>query len=217
MALSPRARGRGGGSELRRFLRARRAQDARLERGIENRPGPSVVDALARALLMDDHEREHLRKLVARAARTDSGPVTAPGQAVSPGTLLVLESMRPNPAVVVTYGSTPSRPVRSRRGSSWPRCASRPAPPPPGTGTPSDRDALRRHRLHAAGRVSLARRRPRALHDPPGDGVDRGCGGRRDRPCRIPTTDARPREEPAVGRGPRVRSVTLFAPRPKNK
>ncbi|MFE7571548.1 helix-turn-helix transcriptional regulator [Streptomyces sp. NPDC057539] len=126
----------GSGSELGRFLRARRAQVttedvglppsgglrrtpglrrgevaslagvsidyyARLERGIETRPSPSVVDALARALLMADDERDHLRNLVVRAARADTGRTAVPGRDVAPGTLLLLESMRPNPAVVV--------------------------------------------------------------------------------------------------------------------
>ncbi|MER5802129.1 helix-turn-helix transcriptional regulator [Streptomyces mirabilis] len=125
------------GSELGRFLRARRAtvttQDvglppgsglrrtpglrreevaslagvsidyyARLERGIETRPSPSVVDALARALLMENDEREHMRNLVVRAARTDTGCLADPSTEVSHGTLLLLESMRPNPAVAVS-------------------------------------------------------------------------------------------------------------------
>ncbi|TDD79265.1 XRE family transcriptional regulator, partial [Actinomadura darangshiensis] len=33
----------------------------RLERGKETRPSPSVLDALARALRMDDREHQHLR------------------------------------------------------------------------------------------------------------------------------------------------------------
>ncbi|MGW4958366.1 helix-turn-helix domain-containing protein [Nonomuraea sp. NPDC004186] len=94
-----------GGSELGRFLRARRTRVTpgevgltvgpglrrtpglrreelatlagvsvdhyvRLERGRETRPSPAVVDALARALLLDEIEHEHLRSLAARAALT---------------------------------------------------------------------------------------------------------------------------------------------------
>ncbi|MEU3619433.1 helix-turn-helix transcriptional regulator [Streptomyces sp. NPDC006872] len=133
----------GGGTELGRFLRARRAQVtpkdvglppgtglrrtpglrreelatlagvsidyyARLERGKETRPSPSVVDALARALLLEDDEREHLHSLVARAARTAPGTPpegraqAGPSRTVSPGALMLLESMRPNPAAVVS-------------------------------------------------------------------------------------------------------------------
>ncbi|MET9476459.1 helix-turn-helix transcriptional regulator, partial [Streptomyces sp. NPDC002922] len=92
-----------GGSELGRFLRARRTQTTpdqvgltvgaglrrtpglrreelatlagisidyyvRLERGKETRPSPSVLDALARALQLDDQQHHHLRELAARAA-----------------------------------------------------------------------------------------------------------------------------------------------------
>lgn len=41
----------------------------RLERGEETRPGPAVLDSLARALPMDDQEHQHLRELADRAAR----------------------------------------------------------------------------------------------------------------------------------------------------
>src|SRR3954463_3535098 len=94
-----------GGSELGRFLRARRDQvspqqvglnpgpglrrtpglrreelapipggsvdyDTRLERGKEPRPSPAVIDALARALRLEDAEHDHLVDLALRAART---------------------------------------------------------------------------------------------------------------------------------------------------
>jgi transcriptional regulator with XRE-family HTH domain len=138
--------GVGGGSELGRFLRARRAEVtpadvglppgaglrrtpglrreelatlagvsidyyARLERGKEMRPSSSVIDALARALRLEDDEREHLHGLVARAARSGVGPSSdgaSPAVAsrlVPPGALMMLESMRPNPAVVVSRTS----------------------------------------------------------------------------------------------------------------
>lgn len=131
-----------GGSELGRFLRARRAQVtpaeaglapgaglrrtpglrreelatlagvsidyyARLERGREVRPSPSVVDALARVLLLEQDEREHLHSLVVHAARatpgpSGEGPAAAASRAVPAGALMLLESMRPNPAAVVS-------------------------------------------------------------------------------------------------------------------
>ncbi|MET7355029.1 helix-turn-helix transcriptional regulator [Streptomyces mirabilis] len=83
----------------------------RLERGKETNPSPSVVDALAAALRLDGTEREHLRDLAARAARaaravpelpTAPGRCGHPGGSVDPGVELLLESMRPNPAHVVS-------------------------------------------------------------------------------------------------------------------
>ncbi|MFJ9585994.1 helix-turn-helix transcriptional regulator [Streptomyces acidicola] len=138
-----------GGTELGRFLRARRARltpeeaglpagtglrrtpglrreelstlagisvdyYVRLERGKETRPSPSVVDALARSLRLEDDEYEHLRNLAARAAlphsrlRSSGGtpitpePRTAPSRTVRPGVKLLLEGMRPYPARVVS-------------------------------------------------------------------------------------------------------------------
>lgn len=129
--------GGNGGSELGRFLRARRARVTpadvglpagpglrrtpglrreelatlagvsidyytRLERGKETNPSPSVVDALAAALLLDGDEHEHLRDLAARAARSGSSePSAAPSRTVAPGVELLLESLRPHPAHVV--------------------------------------------------------------------------------------------------------------------
>ncbi|MER5432155.1 helix-turn-helix transcriptional regulator [Streptomyces sp. NPDC002588] len=127
----------GGGTELGRFLRARRARVApeeagltpgaglrrtpglrreelatlagisidyyvRLERGKETRPSASVVDSLARALLLEDDEHEHLRSLAARAARSAPEPPAAPSRTVRPGVKLLLESLRPYPAHVVS-------------------------------------------------------------------------------------------------------------------
>ena len=75
----------------------------RLERGKESRPSPSVVDALARGLLLDEHAHEHLRDLVVCAARpAASEPPPAPTSSVGPGITLLLESLRPHPAVVVS-------------------------------------------------------------------------------------------------------------------
>ncbi|MEU9330778.1 helix-turn-helix transcriptional regulator [Streptomyces canus] len=125
------------GTELGRFLRARRARVtpgqaglptgaglprtpglrreelanlagisidyyARLERGKETRPSPSVVDALARALLLEPDEVDHLRSLAAIAARTAPELPAAPSRTVRPGVKLLLENLRPAPAYVVS-------------------------------------------------------------------------------------------------------------------
>ncbi|MGW0582137.1 helix-turn-helix transcriptional regulator [Streptomyces sp. NPDC002920] len=74
----------------------------RLERGKETRPSPSVVDALARALRLEQDEHEHLRGLAALAARTAPQPPTPPSRTIRPGVKLLLESLRPNPAHVVS-------------------------------------------------------------------------------------------------------------------
>jgi transcriptional regulator with XRE-family HTH domain len=127
----------GPGTELGRFLRARRARVTpaeaglaagfglrrtpglrreelatlagigidyytRLERGRETRPSPSVVDALARALLLAEDEHEYLRGLAARAARTAPHSPSAPSRTVRPGVKLLLESLRPGPAQVLS-------------------------------------------------------------------------------------------------------------------
>jgi len=74
----------------------------RLERGKETRPSPAVLDSLARALNMDDQEHQHLRELAARAARYVSEPPPAPSRTVRPHLKLLLESLRPNPAYVIS-------------------------------------------------------------------------------------------------------------------
>ncbi|MEU3793870.1 helix-turn-helix transcriptional regulator [Streptomyces fructofermentans] len=74
----------------------------RLERGKETRPSPAVLDSLARALLLDDQEHQHLRELAARAARYVPEPPPAPSRTVRPNLRLLLESLRPNPAYVIS-------------------------------------------------------------------------------------------------------------------
>lgn len=74
----------------------------RLERGKETRPSPSVLDALARALHLDDAEHQHLRELAARAARYAPESAPPPSRTVRPHLKLVLETMRPNPAYVIS-------------------------------------------------------------------------------------------------------------------
>ncbi|MFE2181741.1 helix-turn-helix transcriptional regulator [Streptomyces sp. NPDC059455] len=76
----------------------------RLERGKETRPSPAVVDSLARALRLDDAEHQHLRELAVRAARYAPQPAPAPSRTVRPHLKLLLETVRPNPAYVVSRG-----------------------------------------------------------------------------------------------------------------
>ena len=74
----------------------------RLERGRETRPGPSVVDALARALRLDDEEYEYLKALAAHAARRAPVPSRPPSRAVRATSRRLLEAVRPNPAYVLS-------------------------------------------------------------------------------------------------------------------
>ncbi|MFG2653373.1 helix-turn-helix transcriptional regulator [Streptomyces sp. NPDC048436] len=74
----------------------------RLERGKETRPSPSVLDSLARALRLDDQEHRHLRELAALAARYAPQPPPAPSRTVRPHLKLLLESVRPYPAYVIS-------------------------------------------------------------------------------------------------------------------
>ena len=83
----------------------------RLEHGREPRPSPSVLDSLARALRLEDDEHEHVRTLAVLAARIAPEPVTAPSRTVRPGVKLLLESLRPNPAHVVTVRAICSPPT----------------------------------------------------------------------------------------------------------
>ncbi|MCP2244563.1 helix-turn-helix transcriptional regulator [Lentzea aerocolonigenes] len=74
----------------------------RLERGKETRPSPSVVDALAEALRLNCEERDFLRGLAATAARQAPEPRPLPSRRVRPTMQLLLETLRPNPAYVVS-------------------------------------------------------------------------------------------------------------------
>ena len=77
---------------------------ARLERGTETRPSPPVIDALSRVLRLGEDEQAHLRELAARADRPV--PPAAPSHIVPEGLDLILESLRPNPAIVVARSFT---------------------------------------------------------------------------------------------------------------
>jgi transcriptional regulator with XRE-family HTH domain len=74
----------------------------RLERGKETRPSPAVVDALARALLLDEEEHGFLRNLAAQAARRAPVAPPPPSRQVRPTVRHLLETVRPNPAYVLS-------------------------------------------------------------------------------------------------------------------
>ena len=74
----------------------------RLERGRETRPSPAVVDALARALRLDAEEHEFLRSLAAQAARRAPQPPAPRSRSVRETVRLLLETLRPNPAYVLS-------------------------------------------------------------------------------------------------------------------
>jgi len=74
----------------------------RLERGRETRPSPAVVDALARALLLDPEEREFLRALAVQSARRAPRPPAPPSRSVRGTVRTLLETVRPNPAYVLS-------------------------------------------------------------------------------------------------------------------
>jgi transcriptional regulator with XRE-family HTH domain len=74
----------------------------RLERGRETRPSPAVIDALARALRLDDEEHEYLRSLAAQAARRAPVPPKPASRAVRSTVRLLLQSLRPHPAYLLS-------------------------------------------------------------------------------------------------------------------
>ena len=72
----------------------------RLEQGRIGRPSSDILEALARALLLDDVERRHLFGL---AATRDPAPAGGgDGTAVRPGLVLLVRSLDPAPAVVLS-------------------------------------------------------------------------------------------------------------------
>lgn len=105
----------------------------RLERGKETRPSPAVVNALARALRLDDAEHQHLRDLAVRAARYVPRPAPAPSRTVRPDLKLLLETVRPSPAYIVSRWPAPT-PTPPTSPSSSANSSSR-APTSPGCGS----------------------------------------------------------------------------------
>jgi transcriptional regulator with XRE-family HTH domain len=81
----------------------------RLEQGRETNPSRAVLDALARALLLDAEERTHLYALARHPAQPGAGPrqpdigtpPRADGETVRPGIRQLLETLRPCPAYVL--------------------------------------------------------------------------------------------------------------------
>jgi len=109
--VSPQQVGLSEGIGLRRTPGLRREELAglagisndyyiRLERGKERRPSPAVVESLARALQLDDAERDHLRELAHQADRVDLVDNVAVRADVPVGVVRILEALRPLPAFV---------------------------------------------------------------------------------------------------------------------
>ncbi|ATL26055.1 helix-turn-helix transcriptional regulator [Streptomyces formicae] len=125
------------GTELGRFLRARRGQlrpqdvglragtgvrrtpglrreelatlagvsvdyYTRLERGRETRPSPAVVAALGESLQLSDDALHRLHELVALAAGQPPAPSPGPARQVRDSVRVLLETVRPAPAYVVS-------------------------------------------------------------------------------------------------------------------
>ena len=73
----------------------------RLERGRERHPSAHVLDALASVLRLDANERRHLHAVAAHAAGNGGSP-TAPQVCVRDTARLLLETVRPSPAAVLS-------------------------------------------------------------------------------------------------------------------
>ncbi|GHG74266.1 helix-turn-helix transcriptional regulator [Streptomyces griseocarneus] len=73
----------------------------RLEQGKQHRPGPAVLEAVARVLRLDEDERRHLFEL-AKAPRDVAEPGTAPQRVLRPDVLRMLEIVDPCPAYVLS-------------------------------------------------------------------------------------------------------------------
>lgn len=74
---------------------------ARLEQGRARNVSDQVVDALARALRLDEVEREHLRRLTGPPARQQSGAgPRSRAQVVPPEIRSMIEALDPTPALV---------------------------------------------------------------------------------------------------------------------
>jgi transcriptional regulator with XRE-family HTH domain len=71
----------------------------RLEQGRIGRPSSDILEALARALLLDAAERRHLFRLAATSEPTPGG---GDGTEVRPGLALLVRSVEPAPAVVLS-------------------------------------------------------------------------------------------------------------------
>jgi len=74
---------------------------ARLEQGKETRPSPSVLEALARALTLDEDEHAHLLALADQTAGRVPRRTAPPSRTVRAGIRQLLETVRPCPAYVL--------------------------------------------------------------------------------------------------------------------
>ena len=74
----------------------------RIEQGRETAPSDAVLGALARALRLTDDEHAHLLALADRAAGRTPRRRPASPQPARPGLRLLLESIRPSPAYVLS-------------------------------------------------------------------------------------------------------------------
>jgi transcriptional regulator with XRE-family HTH domain len=114
-AVQPEDVGLPTGTGLRRTPGLRREEVAilagvsvdyytRLERGKETNPSPAVVDALARILRLNPDEHRHLRDLTENAARPARQVEQRQSRTrtVRQGPLVLMESLRPNPAYIVS-------------------------------------------------------------------------------------------------------------------
>ncbi|PYC78878.1 transcriptional regulator [Streptomyces tateyamensis] len=108
--LTPAQAGLSAGGRARRVPGLRRDEVARLagvsteyytrlEQGRSGHPSAEVVDALARALRLDQAEREQLDDLLARPLPARPGPAAA--QRVRPGLHLMLHTLEQVPALVL--------------------------------------------------------------------------------------------------------------------
>jgi transcriptional regulator with XRE-family HTH domain len=114
-AIQPQEVGLPAGTGVRRTPGLRREEVAilagvsvdyytRLERGKETNPSPAVVDALARILRLNADEHQHLRALTENAARParQIEQRQSRTRTVRQGPLILMESLRPNPAYIVS-------------------------------------------------------------------------------------------------------------------
>ena len=74
----------------------------RLEQGRIGRPSPEIVDALARALLLDDAERRHLFRLAGASEPATGGGPGGDGTHVRPGMEMLVRTLDPTPAVLMS-------------------------------------------------------------------------------------------------------------------
>ncbi|QIS15020.1 helix-turn-helix transcriptional regulator [Nocardia arthritidis] len=74
----------------------------RLERGKEVHPSPAVLERLAAALLLTEAETAHLNALAAGAGGTANPRRRPASRTVRPTARLLLEAVRPNPAILLS-------------------------------------------------------------------------------------------------------------------